>query len=313
MPGDPRRGARLCDVWAGGSNHDLADEDRARQIEAVIPGARELARASREFQLRAVTWATIRDIRQYLDLGCGLPRPDGVNIHDAAAGARAETGGLVVYADGDPDVCDEAAVVLGDEDGRLPGGLAVLNADIWEPGKTLAAARDAGLDLSRPVCLTLGLVLHYLDPAAAGDVMLWYAAEIAPGSCVAATVRRVDDPAAWAALEALAAPLRIFNHTREDLTRIAESAGLEIVPPGVGPAGGLRPGWGTCSGRAPGSAYCLGLLALKPWRLAWTGTGRLPKRSVSWPTRRRMPWPAVHRPRMSSSRPPSGSSRSPTR
>jgi S-adenosyl methyltransferase len=260
---DPRRSARLCDVWAGGTNHDLADEDRARQIEQVIPGARELARASREFLLRAVTWAARQGITDFLDLGCGLPRPDGPNIHDAARGVIPAA--RVVYADADLDVCDEAAVILGGEGGQLPEGLAVVDADIWQPEKTLAAARDEGLDLSRPACLVAGLVLHYLDPAAAAGVLGRYAAGIAPGSVIVVTVRRVDDPAAWARLEAMTAP-GVFNHSRLDLTTAAESAGLEIVPPGAGPVGGMRPGWGDCRERAPGAAYCLGLVARKPGR-----------------------------------------------
>ena len=266
MPADPLRTARLCDVWAGGTNHDLADEDRARAIEQVIPGAREMARASRVFLLRAVTWAAWRDITQFADLGCGLPRPDGGNTHDAAGAARPDGRATVVYADDDEDVCDEAAVVLGGEDGDPPPGVEVIRADIREPEKTLAAARDAGLDLDRPVCLVLGLVLHYLDRETASDVMGRYAAGIAPGSVIAATVRRVGDSVAWDELAGLVSPLRIWNHSGADLTSVMTSAGLDIVPPGAGPAGGLRPGWGDCPAQVPGEAYCLGLIAMKPWR-----------------------------------------------
>ena len=258
MPGDPRRSARLCDVWAGGTNHDLADEDRAREIEQVIPGARELARLNREFLLGSVRWAAGQGVAQFLDLGCGLPRPDGPNTHDAAG-----PGAVVVYADGDEDILDEARVVLGGEDEQLPPGVAVARCDIWEPEKTLAAARDEGLDLDRPACLVLGLVLHYLPPAAVQDMLRRYAAGIAPGSVFAATVRRVDDHAAWARLEAMTSP-GVFNHTRLDLTTAAESAGLEIVPPGAGVVGGMRPGWGDYRERVPGAAYCLGLVARKP-------------------------------------------------
>jgi hypothetical protein len=260
VPADPRRSARLCDVWAGGTNHDLADEDRARQIEQVIPGARELARLNREFLLGSVRWAAGQGVTQFLDLGCGLPGPDGRNTHDAAG-----PGALVVYADDDEDILDEATVMLGGEDERLPAGVAVARSDIWEPEKTLAAARDEGLDPGRPACLVLGLVLHYLDRDAAADVLGRYAAGIAPGSVVAATVRRVDDPEAWARLEAMTSP-GVCNHTRLDLTAAAEAAGLEIVPPGAGVVGGMRPGWGDYRERVPGAAYCLGLVARKPGR-----------------------------------------------
>jgi hypothetical protein len=64
----------------------------------------------------------------------------------------------------------------------------------------------------------------------------------------------------------MTAPSRIYNHTRRDLTSAVESAGLEIVPPGAGPVGGMRPGWRDCRERPPGAAYCLGLVARKPGR-----------------------------------------------
>jgi S-adenosyl methyltransferase len=65
--------ARVYDYWLGGSHNFLADQDVARAIAAVEPKMREIAQANRQFLGRAVRYLTLVGIRQFLDIGSGIP------------------------------------------------------------------------------------------------------------------------------------------------------------------------------------------------------------------------------------------------
>jgi hypothetical protein len=73
---------RVYDYLLGGKDNFAADRDQAAKLLKMFPRAAELARESRQFQRRAVTYAAGRGIRQFIDLGCGLPT--GPNTHETA-------------------------------------------------------------------------------------------------------------------------------------------------------------------------------------------------------------------------------------
>ena len=120
--------ARVYDYWLGGSHNFLADQDLARAITAVEPNARAGALANRAFLGRAVRFLTSAGIRQFLDIGSGIPTQG--NVHEVAQ--QASPGARVVYADVDPvAIAHSKAILTGNENA------AIIDADLHDPGNVL--------------------------------------------------------------------------------------------------------------------------------------------------------------------------------
>ena len=228
---DSPSSARLTNYLLGGTNCTAADQVKAREIEQIIPQARQMALDSRLFTARAVTWAAAEGIRQFIDLGAGLPAAD--TVHGMARAVRADA--RVAYVDHDDEVTDHLGDTITD------GGIAVVRADLRDPAAVWA---DPGLlkviDPAEPVCVILALVLHALPPWKARAVVAGYMRLAAPGSVVAVSTPRVDDRAAWERL-AQAWPGVVSDFSARQFGGLLR--GLRVVPPGVCTAAGLRPGW----------------------------------------------------------------------
>ena len=100
--------ARVYDYWLGGSHNFLADQDLARKISAVEPSARDFAQANREFMGRAVRYLCAQGVRQFLDIGSGIPTQG--NVHEVAQ--RADPAARVVYVDVDPVAIAHSKAIL---------------------------------------------------------------------------------------------------------------------------------------------------------------------------------------------------------
>jgi hypothetical protein len=176
-PIDPNRpsAARIYDVYLGGTHNFDADRAVAARAVALLPETPMIARANRAFLRRAVRYATGRGIRQFLDLGSGIPTEH--NVHEVAQEQAPEA--RVVYVDVDPTAVLYGRHVLGD-DPRT----AVVHGDLQQPAAILAepAVRDL-LDLDRPVAILMVAVLHFLPDGQALDTALEvYRDAAAPGS-----------------------------------------------------------------------------------------------------------------------------------
>jgi S-adenosyl methyltransferase len=149
--------ARVYDYWLGGTHNFLADQDLARSIAAVVPAAREAARDNRAFLGRAVRFLAGNGIRQFLDIGSGIPTEG--NVHEIAS--QASPGARVVYADNDQvAVAHSRAILTGSSDA------AVIEADLRKPREILSSAAVRGLiDFTQPTGLLLNMVLHFIDDA----------------------------------------------------------------------------------------------------------------------------------------------------
>jgi hypothetical protein len=141
----------------------------------------------------------------------------------------------------------------------MPGGngpgVAVVAADLAEPDAVLAdpALREV-IDLRAPVCVLACLVLHFWPAGEAAAIVSRYARLLAPGSVVAVSVLKVGDGTARERLAAVRPGLHDFSGPEF----AALFAGLEVVPPGVGPARKLRPGQlNACGQKNAGPAYVL--------------------------------------------------------
>ena len=149
--------ARVYDYLLGGTHNFLADQDAGRAILAVEPNTRPGARANRAFLGRAVRLLATEGIRQFLDIGSGIPTEG--NVHEVAQ--QAAPSSRVVYADIDPvAIAHSRALLAGNADA------SVISGDLREPDKILANEDTWRLtDFSQPVGLLLMLVLHFIPDA----------------------------------------------------------------------------------------------------------------------------------------------------
>jgi hypothetical protein len=150
--------ARVYDWWLGGDHNFRADQDAARAMIAVEPNARAIARANRAFLGRAVRFlAAEAGIRQFLDIGSGIPTQD--NVHQVAQAAA--PGARVVYVDADDVAVAHSKLIL---DGSADA--AVIQADLRDPARILADPEtQLLLDFTQPMALLLVAVLHFIADA----------------------------------------------------------------------------------------------------------------------------------------------------
>jgi hypothetical protein len=168
--------ARVYDYMLGGKDNFPADREAAERILAAFPEAREGVRQNRAFLRRVVEYlVTDVGIRQFLDVGTGLPTQQ--NVHQVAQGAAADA--RVVYVDNDPVVCVHGRVLLADTD-----AVAMVEADLRQPEQILDDPATLRLiDFSQPVAVLLVAILHFIpdqeDPFA---MVARLRAAMAPGS-----------------------------------------------------------------------------------------------------------------------------------
>jgi hypothetical protein len=149
--------ARMYDYYLGGKDHLPADRAAAEQVVAAAPEVPVVARANRDFMVRAARFlASECGIRQFLDVGTGIPTSP--NLHEVVQGIAPAC--RVVYCDNDPVVLTHARALL---TSSPQGRTAYLNADLRDPALILDAAelRNA-LDFHQPIALFLVAVLHFL-------------------------------------------------------------------------------------------------------------------------------------------------------
>ncbi|MDT5151603.1 MAG: hypothetical protein QOI01_3336 [Mycobacterium sp.] len=149
--------ARRYNYWLGGKDHFAADRASGDAIAAIFPHIRAAAVENRGFLDRTVRFlAAEYGIRQYLDIGTGLPAAD--NTHQIAQ--RIHSDARIVYVDNDPMVLAHArALLVGDP----PGRTAYLQADLRRPEQILTSGEiTSTLDLTQPVAVLLVAVLHFL-------------------------------------------------------------------------------------------------------------------------------------------------------
>jgi S-adenosyl methyltransferase len=223
--------ARMYDYFLGGKNHFAADREMAAKVLASTPMARTSARENRAFLGRAVRFlAAEAGIRQFLDIGTGLPTAN--NVHEVAQAVA--PGSRVVYADNDPMVLAHArALLTSSPEGRT----AYIQADLRDPGSLLGSPvlREV-LDLGQPVALMLIAVLHFIpDEDEPGKVIAALLDALPPGSYLAASHTTAEhDRERWASLEEAYRSGGIRGQLRDsgEFARLAFT-GLRLVPPGV--------------------------------------------------------------------------------
>jgi SAM-dependent methyltransferase len=171
--------ARIYDYLLGGKDNFAVDREAAKHLLQAAPYLRTIARDNRAFIGRAVRYlAGEAGIRQFLDLGGGLPTQ--TNVHQMAW--RVAPDARVVYVDNDPVVWSHGQALLADGN-----QVVMVLADLREPGAVLDHPDTARLlDLSKPVAVLCASVLHFVpDEAEPHRIIAEYRDRIAPGSYLA--------------------------------------------------------------------------------------------------------------------------------
>ncbi|GAA2333598.1 SAM-dependent methyltransferase [Dactylosporangium salmoneum] len=220
--------ARRYDYWLGGKDNFAADRESGDAIAAAFPAIRTAVVENRAFLRRAVrVLAQEHGIRQYLDIGTGIPTSP--NLHEVAQ--RTDAGARVVYVDNDPIVLAHARALL---TSAPEGATAYVDADLRDPDAILAdPALRATLDLSRPVALMLVAVVHFLpDSDRPYDIVGKLLGTLAPGSFLVMSHATTDGLA-----PELAAQIQAGRHGPGKLRDRAEFArfldGLDVLEPGI--------------------------------------------------------------------------------
>ncbi|MEU9453846.1 SAM-dependent methyltransferase [Streptomyces sp. NPDC048277] len=148
--------ARIWNYWLGGKDNYLVDQEAGDAYTAVFPGIVTIARSSRAFLGRSIRHLVEEaGIRQFLDVGTGLPTVD--NTHEVAQSVAPEA--KIVYVDNDPLVLAHARALLTSTE---EGVTAYEDLDLYAPERILEAAGRT-LDLTRPTALILSGILGHVD------------------------------------------------------------------------------------------------------------------------------------------------------
>jgi hypothetical protein len=221
--------ARVWNYWVGGKDNFAVDREVGDKVREVYPEIVEVARASRAFLRRAVTFlAGEAGIRQFLDIGTGLPTAD--NTHQV--GQRMVPEARIVYADNDPLVLAHARALLV---GTPQGMTDYVDADVREPEKILQEAAKT-LDFDRPVALMmLGILGNVVDYDEARSIVSRLLAAVPSGSYLVVNdgtnvIHPQQREAAHQEYEERGASPYI-PRTPEQITAYFD--GLELLEPGV--------------------------------------------------------------------------------
>src|ERR1035438_2977519 len=167
--------ARIYDYMLQGDNHFESDVKAAERILGVVPEIRDCAWSNRGFHQRAARWIAQRGVRQFIDIGSGLPTVG--NTHEVVQLVDPQC--RVVYVDNDPMVREQAGELLTD-----PGTVRVVLGDLRDPDSVLTSPDVRALiDFSQPTGLLMTAVMHFVaDDKDPWGLLARYIEALAPGS-----------------------------------------------------------------------------------------------------------------------------------
>jgi len=209
-----------------GDNHFEPDILAAERILSAVPEIRDCAWSNRGFHQRATKWIAERGVRQFIDIGSGLPTVG--NTHDVAQ--KVIPGARVVYVDNDPMVAEQGGQLL-----AADRSTRVICADLREPESILDNPEVTEfIDFREPAGLLLTAVMMFVsDDADPWALVSRYVDALAPGSYLALS-HLTDDykpPVTAERFRAVfdGATERLYFRSRAEIARFFD--GLELVPP----------------------------------------------------------------------------------
>ncbi|HWS32998.1 MAG TPA: SAM-dependent methyltransferase [Actinoplanes sp.] len=258
---DRAHGARIYDYILGGKDNFAADREAGENSLVLWPALRVHMRENRSFMHRVARYlAAEKGIRQFLDIGTGLPTSP--NLHEIVQ--EADPTAAVVYTDNDPLVLTHArALMLGTEQGRT----AYVAGDMRDPRGIIESPEfKRTLDLGQPVGLLLIAIVHFIeDDNEALDVVRQVVDVLPSGSYLAMSIATDEfDP------EPLAKVAQEYNRLGETLifrdrpTALSFFDGLELVEPGLVQVHKWHPGADTPADISDKDIAMYGAVARKP-------------------------------------------------
>jgi O-methyltransferase involved in polyketide biosynthesis len=222
--------ARAYDYFLGGASNFAADRAFAQQVLEIAPSVPAVARLNRHFLRRVVQFYLAQGIRQFLDLGSGIPTVG--NTHQVAEAAGVDV--RVVYVDHEPVAYHHAEHLLSGN-----ANAAIIQADMRDATTVLTHPHTRRLlDFDQPVgLLVVGVLLYLPDPEPA-DLLRAYRAHLAPGSLVAVSTMTQEHagPELRAELDRLRAAYAQVGepvYPRDHAEISAWLEGLDLVEPGL--------------------------------------------------------------------------------
>ncbi|MDQ3151538.1 MAG: SAM-dependent methyltransferase [Actinomycetota bacterium] len=227
--------ARLYDYLLGGGHNFAVDRELGERFAVALPGARDIARLNRALLRRAVLTLAESGIRQFLDVGSGIPTVG--NVHEIAQ--QADPGARVVYVDNEPVAVAHSDLLLEDNDRA-----AAIQADLRNPaGIRDAAATRRLIDFEQPLGLLMVGVFHFIqdadDPL---GLMARFREALAPGSHLVLSHFTADSRP-----EEMAAMVEVMKHGKDPIYPRSHAevtslfTGFELLEPGVVPTALWRP------------------------------------------------------------------------
>ncbi|MER7053708.1 SAM-dependent methyltransferase [Streptomyces sp. NPDC000351] len=247
---DRPHSARVWNYLLGGKDNYPVDSEAGDVILTTFPEFAAVARVQRRFLARAVRHLSEEaGIRQFLDIGTGLPTAD--NTHELAQRIAPES--RIVYVDNDPLVLVHAQALL---TSSAEGACAYVDADVRDPDRILAEAAKT-LDLSRPVALTmLGIMGQISDAERPAELVNRLLAGLPPGSYLALSDGTNTNEALNTAVEVYNGQSANTYHLRSPQEIASFFAGLDLVEPGVVSTAAWRPDAGTSAEATADVSVC---------------------------------------------------------
>jgi S-adenosyl methyltransferase len=229
--------ARIYDYFLDGKDNYEVDRAAAAEVEERLPQVRKMMKQNRAFMTRAVHYLAAEcGVRQFIDIGSGLPTPHG-NVHGIAQAVAPDA--RVVYVDNDPVVLSHGRALLASDH------TAVVTADLRDPDAILSHLGLCNLiDLREPVALLLVAVLHFIpDEDRPADIVRTLRAATVPGSYL--TLSHADrTPQVESAAQVYdRATSQGFPRSRSEVESYFGK--FELVPPGLVQVSQWRPDSGS--------------------------------------------------------------------
>ncbi|HTJ34880.1 MAG TPA: SAM-dependent methyltransferase [Dactylosporangium sp.] len=228
--------ARVYDYTLGGFHNFQVDREFAEAAQRAWPGIFQLAHANRAYLGRAVQWLADQGVRQFLDIGSGIPTLG--NVHEVAQATV--PGARVMYVDIDPVAVAHSRHILAGN----PHASAI-SGDLRRPDEILSHPEVlALLDFSEPVALLLMAVLHFVsDEDSPGDMIKRFDEATVSGSYVALSHGIPAEVQADAQDQVRTlyqrTPTSVHLRTPDQVSALVD--GWSLVPPGLVPITGWRP------------------------------------------------------------------------
>jgi O-methyltransferase involved in polyketide biosynthesis len=259
--------ARIYDFFIGGSTNYAIDREFAKKLETKLPRIADYAVTCRQSLGRAVRYCSNEGIRQFVDIGSGLPTVG--NVHEIADSVRAEHDTRVVYIDNEPIALAHSKLLLAET--ADPARHRAIAADLLEPEQLWRGLRQTELiDLREPVALVLSAVLHFVkDDQDPDGVLEYYRSRLAPGSLLVLSQMTNENPADDDERQALADLVEYYEKTTNpgQLRTSAEFQRFfgdwELVEPGLVYAPAWHPD-GSSRFTVPSQSRILGGVARRP-------------------------------------------------